>query len=736
MATNPIDPNSSASQSHDGSDPAPGTRPPKAARDEATSTNPLEDLARQHGQSGIVGHRSARRFPLLDDLRAMGPFVREATAHFRGKSSKEPLSYAAEWMLDNYYLVEQSLRQTREDLPPGFYRQLPKLATGPLESYPRIYAVAQELVVTSGAHLEVDRIQRFVRLYQDITPLRMGELWALPAMLRLSTLECLCQTLARITGLFRDHSLPDLSLPPAQDDEIVARCITSLQALAIQDWQVFFESISQVDQTLRDDPSKVYARMDRKTRDRYRKVIEELALATGQDEPRVARQAIELARGRGSAHVALAGDQQTPRTSHVGYYLLDVGRAQLEAQLGYRISWRERWHRWVLKHPTVVYLSSVWLLTLLILIAAVSYARDAGATLLQLLGACVLLLIPGLTASVSLVNWLVSLLIPPRVLPKMDFRDGIPDECKTLVVVPSLLTNAAEVKSLLQQLELHFIRNQDPHLHFALLTDLADSPRERRPGGDALVEQAAAGIRALNEKYRRDTPGPFYLFHRDPEWNPHEERWMGWERKRGKLHQLNLLLRGGAETAFSVQTGDPEALREIKYVITLDADTIMPRDAAGRLVATLAHPLNRAELDPSKGTVSAGYTLLQPGIEISATSANLSRFTRIFAGDVGLDLYTRAVSNAYQDLFGEGIYVGKGIYDVDAFERSLAGRMPENALLSHDLLEGILGRVGLVTDIVFYEDYPPHYFVYIRRSRRWIRGDWQLLPWLFPRVPS
>ncbi len=189
----------------------------------------------------------------------------------------------------------------------------------------------------------------------------------------------------------------------------------------------------------------------------------------------------------------------------------------------------------------------------------------------------------------------------------------------------------------------------------------------------------------------RETPGPFYLFHRDPKWNPHEERWMGWERKRGKLHQLNLLLRGGAETAFGVQTGNPAALREIKYVITLDADTIMPREASDRLVATLAHPLNRAELDPYSGRVNAGYTLLQPGIEISATSANLSRFTRVFAGDIGLDLYTRAVSNAYQDLFGEGIYVGKGIYDVDAFERSLAGRMPENALLSHDLLEGILG---------------------------------------------
>ena len=360
----------------------------------------------------------------------------------------------------------------------------------------------------------------------------------------------------------------------------------------------------------------------------------------------------------------------------------------------------------------------------------------AGATLLQGLAVGLLLLIPALTVSVSLINWLITLVIPPRVLPKMDFEDSIPADCKTLVVIPSLLSNAAEVKSLLKQVELHFLRSQDAHLYFALLTDLLDTPQQRESGADPLVAQVTAGIRALNEKHHRATSGPFYLFHRDPRWNPREERWMGWERKRGKLHELNLLLRGGAETAFSVQTGDLDVLRELKYVITLDADTLMPREAAHRLVATLAHPLNRAEFDPRSGAVIAGYTLLQPGIEITSTSVNRSRFTRIFAGDVGLDLYSRAVSNAYQDLFGEGSYVGKGIYEIDAFERSLAGRMPENALLSHDLIEGIHGRVGLVTDVVLYEDYPPHYFVYLRRSRRWIRGDWQLLPWLLPRVPA
>ena len=662
--------------------------------------------------------------------------VRGATAYFRQASPKVPLSPAAEWMLDNFYLVQQSMRQVREDMPPDFYRQLPKLTTGPLEGLSRIYAVAQEQVVTSGAHLDLDRTTRFMQLYQDVTPLTMGELWALPAMLRLGILECLAQALGRVTSLERENSLPTINVSDVNDDEIVANCVVSLRSLAIQDSQAFFESVSRVEQVLRDDPANVYARMDRQTRDRYRKVIEELARATGRDEQEVARLAIEMAQRQRATSLEPKDSLDAPRAAHVGYYLLDLGRRLLEEQLGYRAPAPAHLHRWIFDHPTSVYLGGIGLLALVILLGGVGYAAEAGASLLQEMATGLLLVIPALTVSVSLVNWVVTLAIPPRVLPKMDFEDGIPGGRRTLMVVPSLLTSAVEVKSLLHQLEQHFLRNQTPHLYFALLTDLADSRREHRPEGELLVEQAASGVRALNEKYRGETSGPFYLFHRDAEWNPREERWMGWERKRGKLHQLNLLLRGSEESAFSVQTGNLEELREIRYVITLDVDTIMPRGAARRLVATLAHPLNRAEFDPRHGGVSAGYTLLQPGIEITSTSANLSRFTRIFAGDVGLDLYTRAVSNAYQDLFGEGIYVGKGIYDIDAFERSLAGRMPENALLSHDLLEGIYGRVGLVTDVVLFEDYPPYYFVYLRRSRRWIRGDWQLLPWLLPRVPS
>ncbi len=306
MANNPIDPNSTTNQAHGG---------------DATNNNQLENLAREHAKTRVVTRHPTHKLSLLDHLRAREMLIRDATAHFRETSAKEPLSPAAEWMLDNFYMVQQSLRQIREDMPPGFYRQLPKLAAGPLEGYPRIYAIAQELVVTSGAHLDIDRVKRFVHLYQDITPLTMGELWALPAMLRLGILECLAQALGRITGLTRENSLPTMTpagergtgLPHAMtDDEVVASCITSLRTLAIQDWQVFFESVSRVEQVLRDDPANVYARMDRETRDRCRKVIEQLAFATGKDEQHVAREAIKLAQEN-----ALA----TPRAPHVGYYL-------------------------------------------------------------------------------------------------------------------------------------------------------------------------------------------------------------------------------------------------------------------------------------------------------------------------------------------------------------------------------------------------------------------------------
>jgi cyclic beta-1,2-glucan synthetase len=554
--------------------------------------------------------------------------------------------------------------------------------------------------------------------------------------LRLGVLEDLAWAVASITGLEAGKSarLSDAVAVPLSedlDDAVVANCILSLRMLATQNWKAFFESVSRTEQVLRRDPADIYARMDFDTRNRYRGVIEELALATGRDEEEVAWEAIRLAQNE-VAQNKEGGN--VSRTTHVGFYLLDVGRARLEARLGYRLSWRVRLSRWLLGHPTPVYLGSITLLTLVVLLGLICYALVVGGTLIQLIGASLLTVLPATAMAVNMVNWLVTQTVPPRLLPRLDFQEGIPANYRTMVVIPALLTDADEVQSLLQQLELHFLGNADPHLHFALLADLCDAPQRCMPGDDALFEQAKAGIQALNEKYGQPGTGPFYLFYREREWNPAEDCWMGRERKRGKLVEFNRLL-AGKETSYSVQLGDLNVLPKVKYVITLDADTLLPRDSARRLIATLAHPLNRAEFDPDSGAVVAGYTVLQPRVEIRPTSAGRSLFARVFSGDTRLDLYTRAASDVWQDLFGEGIYTGKGIYDVAAFERSLAGRVPDNALISHDLFEGIHGRAGLVTDVILFEEYPPHYLAYTRRLHRWVRGDWQLLPWLLPRVP-
>ncbi|MEE8392534.1 MAG: hypothetical protein V3S14_17270, partial [Anaerolineae bacterium] len=772
-----------------------GGAPGASQLDDADKLHPLAiRLAASHR----ISSRPRYRLLLLDRLQKRASLLRDAYDHFsQMPDAQRAPSYTAEWLLDNFYIVQQALRQVREDMPPGFYRQLPKLDISPLEgstalppsleNYPRAYAVAREIIGHCECHPDLDQVTHFVHAYQQVTPLTMGELWAIPTMLRLGILEYLAQAVARVTGLQKrsdlDEEPPALApLPPdLTDDAIVANCILSLRMLATQDWKAFFESVSRVEEALRCDPANVYAHMDFDTRDRYRKIVEEMALATNQEEEKVAWEAIGLAQENltpemmdfslwGTSPASTPGasspgtrstsydDEQVflnsspqdsenqheethwkgldlPRSTHVGFYLLDAGRAQLEAHLGYSPPVGVRLRRWLVDdHPTLVYLGSIGMLTLAILLGLVSYTFVTGGTLAQLIGVGMLTLLPATIVAVSVVNRLITHTLPPRILPKMDFQQGIPAEYATLVVVPSLLTNADEVQSLLRQLELYFLGNTDPHLRLALLTDFADAPQKHMPSDDALLEQIQAGIHKLNQEYRQRTTGPFYLFHRDREWNPAENCWMGWERKRGKLIELNRLL-GGRETSYNVQIGNLDALSEIRYVITLDADTILPRDAAGRLIATMAHPLNRAEFDPESGAVVAGYTVLQPRVEIQPTSAAQSPFARIFAGDTGLDLYTLAVSDVYQDLFGEGSYVGKGIYDVVPFERSLAGRVPENSLLSHDLFEGIHGRAGLLTDVVLYENYPSHYLAYTHRVHRWVRGDWQLLPWLLPNIP-
>jgi len=638
---------------------------------------------------------------------------------------------AGEWLLDNYYIVRRAARLVRQDMPSGYYARLPKVQGTDLDGYPRVYALSIELVAHTRASVEIGTLIQFVRAYQQVNVLTTGEIWAFPPMLRLLLIQLLTTSISEVVGGERVDETASLlaRFPEMPDpDQMVARCVTSLRVLGTQDWADFFDRVSLVEEALRADPSGIYPAMDDDTRARYREVVEAIAYDAHVDEVEVVRAALSLAES------AASSSPEDAFRGHVGYYLVDEGRPDLERRLGYDPSWGKRARRWMASRATPIYVSSICVMTLLLAAAWLLYAYSAAGSLALAIVAGLLSLQPASSVAVDLVNVLLTHMVRPRVLPKMDYGEGLPDEFSVVVVIPALLSSEEDVSSLLQQLELHYWSNSDPQIRFGLLTDLNDAPHEHMPDDDMLVDLAKEGIQALNAEHGKGASGPFFLFHRQRVWNPSEGRWMGWERKRGKLAEFNRLLQGDRETSFVVMLGDLEALRDVRYVVTLDADTALPRDSALRLVGTLEHPLNRPVF--SKGRVVRGYTVLQPRVEVQPTVANRSPFTRVFSGDVGVDLYTRAVSNVYQDVWGEGIFVGKGIYDLAAFSQSLEGRVPENTLLSHDLFEGIQGRAGLASDVVLYEEFPPGYLPYARRMHRWIRGDWQILPWLFPRVPS
>ncbi|MCJ7557613.1 MAG: cellobiose phosphorylase, partial [Gammaproteobacteria bacterium] len=732
-----------------------------------------------HPGSSGVDHRSPGPAILLSArLPRFTSILKEAAGRLQAQTSKAgQLSPAAEWLLDNYYIAAQALREVDQDLPPHYERQLPRLQAG----RPRIYDLSAEIIRTENALLDLVRVERFVEAYQEVLPLTMGELWALPTLLRFGILDCLLAAVARLTDL-AEESIPEgapvVMSPEQHDDQLmVENSIRSLRALVVYDWKHFFETLSLVDFTLRQDPARLYAGMDFETRDRYRKAVEVIANHGQGDELAVARGALSLARA--GADQLTPHPAPTPQESpdldrhkdlkdqsngwdgfrsqpgaHIGYYLVGQGRLVLEQAVGYTPKGRLRLERFIRSNPTQLYLGSIACLSLGLMIIPLIFTAMVGSLAAGLLLVFILALIPALTIAVELVNWAVAQVVKPEGLPHMDFSRGVPEECTTMIIIPTLLSGPDEVNSLVVQLEQHYLRNPDPEFFFALVTDYMDSPTENQPGDSDLVEWARQGIRGLNEKYcqpelDRFTEKRFALLHRGRRWNPSEGVWMGWERKRGKLHELNGLILaaqgvslGGrsldTESSFPIREGDLSFLQRVRYVITLDADTILPRDAARELIAGLAHPLNRARLNPvSTGEcgeeVVSGYNILQPRTDINPLSGSASYFTRIFSGDTGLDLYTRAVSDVYQDLFGEGIYVGKGAYEVASFERSLENCIPDNSLLSHDLLEGIYGRTALGTSTVLIEDFPPDYLVHADRLHRWMRGDWQLLPWLFSR---
>ena len=734
---------------------------------------------------------------LLDSYRVLAGAIKD----------ERSITPAAEWLVDNFHIVDEQLREIRDDLPSHYYRALPKLAEGHLAGFPRVLGLAWAYIAHTDSRFDPESLRRMVRAYQAVQPLTLGELWAIPISLRILLVENLRRIAEEIvrsraarqaadeladsllspaggeksgieaTSLRR---LSKVTLPTAarvqlfqrlrdQDpvvtpalrwlEELLAaqgttaeemvrlehqrqatmnvtvrNVITSMRLISWFDWPQFVEGVSLVDEVFRG--RSLFGEMDFATRDRYRHRIEELALHSGVTEVEVAIRALAM------AEAAEAPDDADPsvaaRLRDPGYYLISDGHAALERALHVRVPFASRLRRAYVRAPTVAYLGTVALVTAFVLAVPLLLSGDPGVAGAGFLLVAILALAPASELAVAIVNWVVTNVFGPRPLPRLDLEYGAPSRLRTLVVVPTLLASEADAEAQVHALELHFLANREGDLRFALLSDWLDAPTEHVSGDDEILAAAASAIDRLNERHG-EAPGGgarFLLLHRGRSWNEAEGSWMGWERKRGKLVELNAVLRGSGTTRIMI-TGRAASTPPtgVRYVVTLDADTRLPPGAVQRLVGTIAHPLNQPTFDARTGRVTQGYGVLQPRITSTLPAGHeASIFQTTFSGSAGIDLYASATSDVYQDLFGEGSFTGKGIYDVDAFAAAMAGRVPENTLLSHDLFEGIFARAGLVTDIELFDEFPTNYLVSAARQHRWARGDWQLLPWILGRA--
>ena len=589
---------------------------------------------------------------------------------------------------------------------------------------PRAFALAKTYLEAAEYVFDYAGFRDYVANVQFASPLDMSEAWNLKPFLDFAVVE----QIAAICGSLPSRPQENPEGAGGENSPRLRDLVQSLQAISDLDWKSVFCEIDLSEQILRQDIGGIYSRMDFTSRENYRAAVSELARASRRPEHEIATAAVELARNA-QLQASLSG-RARERRSHVGYYLVDKGRADLERLIGYKPSFAARLRGFLLKFPDYSYLVAIEVLTISLMAGVVALSETKLPGLLVV----ALFLIPALDCAVSTVNLVVTRFVHPRKLSRLDFSVGVPADCKTMVVVPTLLTSEQQTRHAVRDLEIRFLANRDANIHFALLTDPPDA-EVQFDEKDALAALCSRLIEQLNGKYAAQGKGSFFHFHRNRVFNETEGIWMGWERKRGKLLDFNRFLLDQADN-FTVKTGDLSLLDSVKYVITLDLDTQLPREAAHKLIGTLAHPLNRAVIDAATNTVIEGYGILQPRVDTSIKSAGRSRLASLLSGDTSFDIYTRAVSDVYQDLFGEGIFTGKGIYEIETFQKVLADRFPCNAILSHDLIEGAYARAGLVSDVEVVDDYPSHFSAFSRRKHRWVRGDWQIIFWLLPRVPD
>ena len=684
-----------------------------AASDEQALRSNASQLAHKLGWQPSV--KSSRYF--IEQARTVIKALKPILGRLHGPTPKTPVSEDFHWLHENVNLLYTEMQGIEKALKLLLKRPHVRTPSGVI--VPRIAAVAEGFLTATEREFSEPAFTTYIGEFQESTVLKIGELWGLVPALKLVLLEQIAQRGARVL----------------EDNEGLygaGACVRSLRDIGQTSWKDLLEPLIVVDRVLREDPTGMYSGMDFDSRDLYRTKLAKIAAHSDFSEMEVALETLALARA--AKQLAESNPRVTLRRSHIGYYLVSEGADLLQQRVAFRAPLGQRIQSYLRKHPDEFYLPAIVALTFAIMSVIVLKLIGSYSSPILILLSILALLLPCSQSAVQLINHLATSILTPEILPKLDLSDGIPDDCVTLVAVPTLLLNEKQVRRLVEDLEVRFLGNHDRNMHFALVSDLPDSPEQSRED-DPLVTFCADLIEKLNEKYAGREMGSFFLVHRHRVYNPREKVWMGWERKRGKLLDLNRLLRKEYDS-FPVKIGDLSILPEIRFVITLDSDTELPRGSAHRMVGALAHPLNQAIVDPEKNIVVAGYGILQPRVGISVQSAARSRLAKIYSGQTGFDIYTRAVSDVYQDLYGEGSFAGKGIYEVDTLHQVLDRRFPRNALLSHDLIEGAYARAALASDIEIIEDYPSHYSAHNRRKHRWLRGDWQIVEWLRSRVPG
>ncbi len=687
----------------------------------------LERLRRgaQSLASWDVVHRpeAASAFPARVDA------MRRALKQLLAELSRQPASPSAKGSQPAAILELRSnsrmLRSAISGMTKGKQRmsRLPRVIHSGEKDEPRVAAIAAAYFQAVEGAFTIPTFHAFIQELQAREPLEVGELWSIPAFLKFSLVESM---LSEASPLLR---FPDRSVSAS-----VSVSLASLVSINDADWTSLIEPLIVLDATLRQDPAGIYASMDFETRELYRKRVAFVSRHSDYTEPLVAQAVLDLAR-EGLEH--LSEDPRIQRRRiHVGYYLIDRGFFQLASRVDFHPRLVDRARMFIRDHADDFYITGIQFVTILFIAATIFPVLPEIGAFSSLIAVLIFIVLPVMQCAVELVNNLVTAIFDPEPLPKMDFSKGVPVEFTTLVAVPTLLMKESQVRKLVTELEVRYLANRNAHVHFALLTDLADSvSKPHASDSHPLVDLAIHLINELNAKYAGRGGGAFILLHRHRIFNVRQGVWMGWERKRGKLLDLNKLLAGEFD-AFPIKAGRLEVLRQIRYVLTLDSDTQLPRKSAAKLIGAIAHPLNQAVIDPKRRVVVAGYGILQPRVGVSVSSASRSRMAAIYSGQNGFDIYTRAISDAYQDLYGEGSFTGKGIYEVATFHAVLNARFPRNSLLSHDLIEGAYARAGLATDVEVIDDYPSHWSAYSRRKHRWVRGDWQIAQWLFSRVPN